>query len=190
MISFIQGKIINKTDSCVTVLTNGWVGYDINLQSSKLAKLKVGEDTGLWTYMSVRENAMDLFGFETLEEKKLFLKFLDVSGVGPKTALHLISLGTVEEISSAIGRGDVTYLTKVSGIGKKTAERIVVELKSKMAVGSGESNVASGILGDVAEALFGLGYSKEEAREAVKNLKTDDKTSEQLMKEALKSLGK
>jgi Holliday junction DNA helicase RuvA len=190
MISFIQGKIINKTENSLTILTNGWVGYEVNLQSSKLALLKVGEDTGLHTYMSVRENAMELFGFETMPEKELFLKFLSVSGVGPKTALHLISLGTVEEISGAIGRGDVTYLTKVSGIGKKTAERIVVELKSKMNSGLADSGVSSGVLGDVVEALSGLGYSKEEAREAVKSLKTEDKTSEQLMREALKSLGK
>ena len=191
MISFIQGKIISKTENGLVVLTAGWVGYEIKMQAVKLASVQVGNEIGVHTYLAVRENAMELFGFETEDEKELFLKFLDVSGVGPKTAMHLLSLGTVDEISSAIGRGDVDYLTKVSGIGKKTAERIVVELKSKIInqrskIGEG----VGGVLSEVIDGLVGLGYSRDEAREAVKELDSAGKDSGKLLKEALKRLGK
>jgi len=126
-----------------------------------------------------------------LAEKELFLKFLDVNGVGPKSALHLISLGSVEEISSAIARGDINYLTKVSGIGKKTAERIVVELKSKMSkLGIDNLELDNGQLGEVMDALVSLGYSKDEAREVVKNLDSEGKNSEELIRQALMILGK
>jgi len=193
MISFIQGKIISKTENSIVVLTAGWVGYDVKMQVCKCASVHVGNEIGVHTYLAVRENAMELFGFETEEERGLFLKFLDVSGVGPKTAMHLLSLGTVDEISSAIGRGDVDYLTKVSGIGKKTAERIVVELKEKIGRLKDSkiiSDDVSGVLGDVVSALIGLGYSREEAREAVKGIEVDGKSSGKLLKEALKRMGK
>jgi Holliday junction DNA helicase RuvA len=115
-----------------------------------------------------------------------------VSGVGPKTALHILSLGTVAEISAAIARSDVAYLTKVSGIGKKTAERLVVELKNKVG-GNMELNSTEGFsneMGDVIEGLMSLGYSGAQARDAVQKLQGAGKTSEQLMKEALKMLGR
>ncbi len=191
MISFIQGKIISKKENRLTVLTAGWVGYEVGLQANKLNKLKVGDEVGLHTYLALRENAMELYGFENEVDKELFLNFLSVSGIGPKTAMHLLSLGTVDEISNAIGRGDVAYLTNVSGIGKKTAERIVVELKSK--VQKSVKSIKSGdgeVLGDVVQALTGLGYSAEEARETVKDLKTEGKDAGRLVKEALRRLGK
>jgi Holliday junction DNA helicase RuvA len=153
--------------------------------------LELNQNIKIPVYMAVRENSMDLFGFQSLAEKELFLKFLDVNGVGPKSALHLISLGSVEEISSAIARGDINYLTKVSGIGKKTAERIVVELKSKMSkLGIDNLELDNGQLGEVMDALVSLGYSKDEAREVVKNLDSEGKNSEELIRQALRILGK
>ncbi len=194
MISFIQGKIISKSENRIVVLTAGWVGYEVGLQANKLEKLKVGDEIGLHTYLAVRENAMELYGFENETDKELFLNFLSVSGIGPKTAMHLLSLGTVDEISNAIGRGDVAYLTNVSGIGKKTAERIVVELKEKIKRLKDYKNAGGdsfgGVLGDVVQALIGLGYSAEEAREVVKDLKTEGKDAGKLVKEALRRLGK
>ena len=178
----------------MVVLTAGWVGYEVALQANKLEKLKVGDEVGLHTYLAVRESAMELYGFENETDKELFLNFLSVSGIGPKTAMHLLSLGTVDEISNAIGRGDVAYLTNVSGIGKKTAERIVVELKEKIKrlkdykITGGDS--FGGVLGDVVQALIGLGYSAEEVRETVKDLKTECKDAGKLVKEALRKLGK
>jgi len=192
MISIISGKIITNTGSEITVLTPGGVGYKIAINPARFDNWPVNTEAQILTYLSVRENAMDLFGFVSEAERQLFLKFLDVSGVGPKTALHLLSLGTVGEIVGAISRGDIAYLTNISGVGKKTAERMIVELKNKVsAIASVENvgNMAMGDnLGDVVEALVNLGYSAQQSRDAIKNLDAKDKTSEQLLKEALQKM--
>ena len=191
MISFISGKIINKENNKICVLTSSGVGYEISLPPFLFLELKNNQEVELNVYLAVRENALDLFGFKDLNQKDLFLKFLNVNGIGPKSALHLLSLGTVEEISGAIARGDVAYLTKVSGVGKKTAERIVVELKSKMGEwGKGNGESESEQLGEVVDALTSLGYSKDEARQAVKGLSSEEKSSEKLLKQALKLLSR
>ena len=192
MISYIKGKIIEKSERAVLVLTDGGVGYGISMQVAKCASLRVGDSVGLYTYLRVGENALDLFGFESLEEKKFFELLLTVSGIGPKSAMHILELGSLEEISSAIGRGDVGYLTKVSGVGKKTAERIVVELKSKIINHKSKINheKCGEVLGEVIDGLVSLGYSREEAREAVRDLSVDGKDTGKLVKEALRRLGK
>lgn len=191
MISLLRGKILSKNENTVVILTAGGVGYEVRVSGSTLFGLKTGEETDILTYLAVRENAMDLYGFKDEAEKDLFLHFLDVSGVGPKTALHILSLGEPAEISSAINRGDVDYLSKVSGIGKKTAERLVVELKGKVESlkvkgESGQESTMSDATIDVIDGLVALGYSVLEAREIVKKLDTAGKTSEQLLREALK----
>lgn len=187
MISVLKGKILENNGSQVTILTSGGVGYEVMVSSRYTQGWTVGTEVQVLTYLAVRENAMELYGFASPEEKDLFTKFLLVSGIGPKTAMHLLSLGSVHEISSAISREDVSYLTNVSGIGKKTAERIVVELKTKVMAGSGtaEEFAEGDILGDVVAGLMALGYGAAEAREAAKKLDARGKTSEQLMKEAL-----
>lgn len=192
MISYIKGKIIEKSERSLLVLTDSGVGYGVSLQVSKCASMHVGDNVGLHTYLRVAENALDLFGFETLEEKSFFELLLTVSGIGPKSAMHILELGSLEEISAAVGRGDVGYLTKVSGVGKKTAERIVVELKNKVGCGqvTGYRIQDSGQLGEVMDGLVSLGYSREEAREAVRDLPADEKDAGRLVKEALKRLGK
>lgn len=177
----------------MVIMISAGVGYSVFINPATREKLKEGEEVEILTYLAVRENAMELFGFLTSGEKDLFLKFLDVSGIGPRSALHLLSLGSVEEITSAIGKGDVEYLTKVSGVGKKTAERIVVELKNKVnkQIGHGlESDNLEGSLGDVVDGLLTLGYSPSEARDVVKKLDPGSKTSQQLMKEALRMLSR
>ncbi len=192
MISLIKGKIISNDGEKITVMTSGEVGYEITVNANGAEFFKVGQGAEVLTYLAVRENAMELFGFKNKEEKSLFEKFLLVSGVGPKTALHILSLGSVAEIGAAIARADVAYLTKVSGIGKKTAERLVVELKNKVGAIK-ELNLSEGFsneMGDVIEGLMVLGYSGSDIRETVKKLQGTGKTSEQLMKEALKMLGK
>ncbi len=194
MISLIQGKVISKTLNELVVMTSGGVGYRLRTSPSASVLATVGSEICLETYLAVKEDAMDLFGFGSVAEKELFKSFLTVSGVGPKTALHLLELGGVEEISLAIVRSDLDYLTKVSGIGKKTAERIVVELKNKLkesrtlgtAAAAGK-HVVSG-LEDVADALETLGYSSAQAREVIKKLDADGKTSEQLLREALQRI--
>ena len=117
----------------------------------------------------------------------MFLRFLAVSGVGPKTALHLLSLGSVEEIEAAISRGDTSYLTNVSGIGRKTAERIVVELKEKI-TSQPEAGQPGDVLSEVIDALVPLGYKRDKAREAVRGLEVKDKTTEVLLREVLRQM--
>ncbi len=192
MISLIKGKIVENNGEYITVMTASGVGYEIAVNTNGASFFKVGMETEVLTYLAVRETAMDLFGFKNKEEKSLFEKFLLVSGVGPKTALRILSLGSVGEISSAIARSDVAYLTKVSGMGKKTAERLVVELKNKVGATT-EFNSSEGFsneVGDVIEGLMALGYSGSQARDTMQKLQGTSKTSEQLMKEALKMLGR
>ncbi|HLD34338.1 MAG TPA: Holliday junction branch migration protein RuvA [Patescibacteria group bacterium] len=189
MITLIKGKILGNNAGKMTVLTPGGVGYTVFVNPLSSA-WKIGQEAEVLTYLSVRENAMDLYGFATEAEKNLFEKFLLVSGIGPKTALHLLSLGSVEEIAGAINRGDLAYLKRVSGIGGKTAERLVVELKGKLAGGI-HQGIATGMneeLADVVDGLIALGYSESEAREAVKKLETKGKNTQQLLKEALQKV--
>ena len=183
MISLIFGKILSNNGAEVVVLTAGGVGYKIYVSPARSEGWTVGSEAQILTYQVVREDALDLFGFAVEAERSLFIKLIGVSGIGPKTALRLMSLGTVEEIGAAINRGDLVYLTKVSGIGGKTAERIVVELRGK--IDKTTTLGESGVLGDVVEGLVALGYSANDAREAVKKLNVVGKTSEQLLKEAL-----
>lgn len=192
MISLLQGKVINMSNGDVTLLTPGGVGYRVMASPEAQKRCQVGTEVTLDCYLAVREDALDLFGFASVAEKELFKSFISVSGVGPKTALHLLELGSVEEITLAIGRGDLEYLTKVSGIGKKTAERIVVELKSKVKNQMSEIGTSMGAMtdavSDVMDALVSLGYSVLEAREVVKKLDSNGKNSEQLLREALKTI--
>lgn len=190
MLSYLSGKIICKDNNKITILTAAGAGYEVNLPPFLFLELKNNQEVELNVYLAVRENSLELYGFKDLSQKDLFMKFLDVNGIGPKSALHLLSLGTVEEISSAIARGDVAYLIKVSGVGKKTAERIVVELKSKLTTDYGLRTTDSGQLGEVVDALTSLGYSKDEARQVVKGLSGENKKSEDLLKEAFKILSR
>ena len=165
MISLLQGKIISNKNGQVMIATTGGVGYAIFGSLSGLKKWKVGNEETVLTYLVARENAMELYGFVDEAERDLFLRLIQVSGVGPKTALHILSLGTTSEIGSAIARGDLDYLTKVSGIGRKTAERIIVELKEKILVSFDDNKESGeGVLGDVVAGLVSLGYAVNEAR--------------------------
>jgi Holliday junction DNA helicase RuvA len=185
MINFLSGIIIRKTKQTITVQVGG-IGYEIHLSPVHLVSLKVGDTVELFIHLRVRDDTLELYGLPTAESLDFFHMLLGVSGVGPKSALNILSLGTIDEIKNAIGRGDVTFLVKVSGIGKKTAERVVVELKEK--VGEVRSNDMSGSLGDVVDALVGLGYKVDEARATVRSLDNTGRGVEILLKEALKKL--
>lgn len=190
MISFLHGKIHSIHPHTLVLLTQSGLGYEIRMQTDKLSKLSVGDICGLHTYMRVGENLMELFGFETLEEKAFFELLISVNGVGPKTALNSMGLGSLQHIKQAIARQDVTYLTQVSGIGKKTAERIVVELKSKVGKLSSEmgKEVIGDKLGDVVQALVSMGYSKEEARDVVKDIEVGGMHMEEILKMVLRTI--
>lgn len=190
MISFIEGKIIHKTEKSIVIQTGG-VGYMVFISPDTISKIaKLDENISLWTYMAVRENSMDLYGFETIDEKNFFELLLEVSGIGPKSALSILSLAPIEVLKKAIGSGDITYLTKVSGIGKKTAEKIVVELRDKLAsLGHKDEMGSLQQDADVLGALESLGYSMQIARGVLKEIDSSLSTNEKI-KEALKILGR
>lgn len=186
MISIISGKVISNNGAELVIMTGGGVGYKIAATPALAKAAKLGAEISADVYLAVREDAMDLYGFADNGERRLFKQLLSVSGIGPKSAMHILALGEAKDIESAIGRGDVAYLTKVSGIGKKTAERVVVELKSKLA---DFGSAGGGKMGEVVEGLISLGYSSSDARDAVKDLPTD-LPSEKMLREALKRLSK
>jgi Holliday junction DNA helicase RuvA len=188
MISYLIGKIISKQKNTLVVMTPGGVGYEVYVTLAHAAACTVGEQVELFTYLKVSDSALDLFGFNEASNREFFSLLLTVKGVGPKTALHILSLGSVEKIAVAIARGDVTYLTAVQGLGKKTAERVVVELKTK--VGSKTSTGDTGtstIMGEVIDGLVAMGYPRDEAKNLVQGMDVAGKTTEQVLKEALKA---
>ncbi|OGH66374.1 MAG: Holliday junction DNA helicase RuvA [Candidatus Magasanikbacteria bacterium RIFCSPHIGHO2_02_FULL_41_13] len=190
MIGLLSGKIFEKSKDSVLVETSGGVGYLVRMTTSSVAGCHVGQDIKMYTYLKVSDSALDLYGFQNLEEKDFFELLMTVSGVGPKSAMNILSLGHREEIQSAIARSDVKYLTGVQGMGKKTAERLVVELKNKVIASASDVHSTntgeSAILTDVLEGLMALGYSRDEAKGLVKNIETEGKTAEQILKLALK----
>ena len=192
MITYLKGTILNKDENSITLLTSGGVGYSIMMAKHRVLDAKFGAECGVHTYLKVSDTKMELYGFFEPSERAFFSQLISVKSVGPKSALHILSLGSVDEIQQAITRGDINYLTAIQGMGKKTAERIVVELKGKIkstqehddSVGDGE------VLRDVVDALVAMGYTKDEARSTVKNLNTKDKTTDQVLRMALQVQGK
>ena len=186
MIGSIKGKIILKTDKLLIVEAAG-VGYKISVSPDTLSKApKTGEEISFWIHTHVREDALDLYGFKDRQELEFFEMLINVSGIGPKSALAILGIASIETLRKAIGTGDTTYLTKISGIGKKTAERIVIDLRDKM----GEEKHGTSLQGelDALEALQSLGYSQSEARDALKKVATETDTNTKI-REALKILG-
>lgn len=168
MIGSIKGKIILKTDKFVIVETGG-VGYKINISPDTLSKIiKKEELVSFWIHTHVREDILDLYGFLDRQELEFFEMLINVSGIGPKGALGILGIASIETLKRAIGTGDISYLTKISGIGKKTAEKIVIELRDKMKVNETGASLQGEL--DALEALKSLGYSQNEAREALKEI--------------------
>lgn len=184
MIITLSGIITYKSEGSAVVEVGG-IGYLVGMNAPTLAKLMTGTQTKLWTHEHIREDARELYGFTTMPEHRLFRRLLAISGVGPKTAMNLLTLGTVPEIEALIEKGDVVRLTGVSGVGKKTAQKIVLELKGRL-VGTD-----SGDAGDeVVSALINLGYSREKARDAVANAAAGETSVEDRLRAALKRLGR
>ncbi len=185
MIGSLKGKITLKTGKFV-ILDVNMVGYKINLSPDTLSKIKTGPDlVSFWTHTHVREDSLELYGFKEREELVFFELLLNVSGIGPKGALNILSIAPLENLKKAVASGDVAYLTKISGIGKKTAEKIVLELRDKLETFKSEGDLQGEL--DALEALKSLGYSQNEAREALKKIPADMNTNNKL-KEALKIL--
>jgi Holliday junction DNA helicase RuvA len=191
MISHLSGTVLAKKPSYIVLDVQG-VGYRVFCTKRVLEEVKTGEDLSLHTHLAVREDAMDLFGFPTNDELDLFTLLISISGIGPRSALGIIGLETIEKLVSAIAHGDVGYLTKVSGVGRKSAEKIVLELREKMeifdisALGGTSTNRREDE--DVLEALKTLGYRADEARESLRHIPEDITDQGAIIKEALKLL--
>lgn len=190
MLATIRGKIILKESSAVIIDVRD-IGYRVFVVPSFLASAVLEESVSLFLYHHVREQGAELYGFIAHEEYVVFSHLVSVSGVGPKTALQVFALAPVRDIVSAIGRGDADLLKKVSGIGTKTAERIVVELKNKFQfdVARGQDDHASSEDEDIIDALVRLGYAQQAARSAVHEIEYNTSiTPEDKLKRALKRL--
>ncbi|MFY9462522.1 MAG: Holliday junction branch migration protein RuvA, partial [Candidatus Sungiibacteriota bacterium] len=190
MISYLEGKIEFKGEKFVVVNVGG-VGYRVFASSETLKKIPEKEGVvKLWIHTHLREDALDLYGFLHMAELDLFETMIQAPGIGPRKALGVLGVAPIDTLRRAIAAGDVSYLTRVSGIGRKTAEKIVVELREKMA-GKGVMVEAPELKeeADAVEALMSLGYTQREAREALQQVSGDIKSSEKRIKEALKKLG-
>ena len=186
MIGRIEGAII-ETNAEYALIDTGNIGYIVFSTPDTLGKIGKTKTASLWTHLVVRENAMDLYGFLEKDELELFELLLSVSGIGPKSALGILSIATVETLRSAVAEENSAYLTKVSGIGRKTAQKIVIELKDKL--GAGIEGVALKGDEDALEALVSMGYSLGEARKALRDLPAEVEGSNDRLREALKLLG-
>jgi Holliday junction DNA helicase RuvA len=188
MISHLEGTVHSVHPGFV-ILSVGGVGYKVAATRETLVSLKNAKTAALWTHLAVREDALDLYGFRTEEELKFYNMLLTVPGIGPKSALAVLDIASISTLRSAISAGNASYLTNVSGIGKKTAEKIVLELKDK--VGAGEESRGASLKGDeeALEAMRALGYSQTEARDALRKVPAEVEKSSARLREALRILG-
>ena len=187
MIGYIEGSIQHIGPQSIIVNTNG-IGYVIFTITTALATYNAGENISFWTHLAVRENSMELFGFTDKEQLSFFTLLLDVSGIGPRVALGIVEIAPVSTLQKAISSGDTSYLTNVSGIGKKTAAKIVIELKDKLAKIVGDDTGGLREESEALEALCSLGYSKADARNALHQLPEEIITTQQKITESLKVL--
>jgi Holliday junction DNA helicase RuvA len=197
MISHLTGNIILTNDRFIVLDVNG-VGYKVFTTPDNMRKVEKTGSTKLTTgnmgvsfhtHLAVRENALDLYGFLDQQEMEFFELLLTVSGIGPKTALGIMSVAPIEVILTAISKNDAGYLTKTSGVGTKNAQKIVMELKDKTDNFSFTEEDRTPEETDAVDALQALGYTLKESREALRNVAKTGTSSEQI-REALKILGK
>ena len=201
MFYYISG-LVAHIEPYMAVIDCGGVGYACRTTSYTLSSIKQGEKAKLFTYLNVREDAMELYGFATAEELNLFQQLISVSGVGPKAALSILSSSTPADLALSIITGDEKALTCAQGVGKKIAQRVILELKDKLAKGQtisvrGESYGGTGVtiipenkLSEASAALAVLGYSQSEINVALKGIDLDGLTLEQIIKAALKKMMK
>jgi len=187
MIASISGTIRHKGLNSVVVDVGG-VGYRVMVTTETALEVTPSSPVFLWTHLVVRETALELFGFLEKELLDTFELLITISGIGPKTALGILNVATPEMLRQAVASGDTTYLTRVSGIGKKNAEKIVMELKDKLKTGPKDKSLDTRSEGDALEALVSLGYTERDAREALKRVPKEVKGASERVKSALKVL--
>ena len=195
MIATLQGAVGEKLADRVVIDVQG-VGYGVYVTTEDQGRLKIGQDIKVYIYEYVREQAHDLFGFLTRDTQNLFEQLLDVNGVGPKMALNLLSIGTATDVRIAIANGDLKFIQQASGVGRKVAERIVVELKDKVGL-AGVNLDKTGLLqseetllqDEAVEGLVALGYTPVDARQALSEVDPKLPANERI-KLALKAAAK
>lgn len=196
MIGYLKGKISHIFSNACFIDVGG-VGYKTIASSTTLKELIVGQETMLYTHMSVSENDITLYGFRTQDEYELFQLLITVNGIGPKIAVNALGAVEPDSLRLAISQNNMSVLTKLPGIGKKTANRMVLELKDKIGPMEGDSNTivvedsfdGGGIIGEALSALKALGYTEQEAQKAVSHNASGCDSVESLIKAALKQLG-
>lgn len=192
MIAHVHGKVAEKFDNSVIVDVHG-VGYEVQTALGDYEKAILHDEIKFYTYHHIREQSQDLFGFSSLAAKKLFELLITVQGIGPKAALAILSISESEVVRNAIANEDTTFIAKASGVGKKTAERVVVDLKDKVGMPlhydnntiTGESAVLSHA-DEALEALMALGYNLNDATKALEGVSTDLSTADRVT-QALKA---
>ena len=202
MISYIKGNIIEIEEDLIIIVANN-IGYNIRISNQTAASLPgIGQEIKIYTYMHVREDAISLFGFMTRDDLKVFKLLIGVSGIGPKGGLAVLSALSADDIRFAVLSDDVKTISKAPGIGTKTAQRLIIELKDKLKledafeqrlennqIATSESNLKNDAKSEAILALTSLGYSNSEALRAVKEADiTDDLDSEAILKAALKKI--
>ena len=197
MIGYIKGNVLSSANG-VVILENNGIGYEISCSSSVYQKLVAGKSGEVWTYMAVREDGVSLYGFFSQEEKGMFLKLISVSGVGPKMGITVLSGLSLPDLVTKIATQDVKGLSKVKGLGKKTAERIILELREKIGCVDADTGevllfndkpVEKEVNQDAVVALMSLGFSKQESVSAVKKAQESGETQiEKIIGLALKSI--
>lgn len=198
MFYYLNGTVAHK-EANLAVIDCGGVGYACRTTTNTLSLLNLGEKAKLYTYLNTKEDAFDLYGFSTAEELNLFRLLIGVSGVGPKAGLAILSSNTPANLAMSIITGDERALTCAPGVGKKIAQRVILELKDKLAKGqvaaAGESYGGSGVTiipenkaSEAAAALAVLGYSREEINAALRGIDLDNLSLEQIIRTALRGL--
>lgn len=186
MITHIRGKILDKEEKAVVVDVSG-IGYKIFLTTGTIEKIREGAEVSFWTHLAVREDSQTLYGFPSKDELNFFELLISISGIGPKTALGILNVSSVQNIRKAVSTGDTSHLTKVSGVGKKIADKIVLELKGKFGA-EDSAGISLRDEVDALEALKALGFKHNDAREALKQVDETVTDTGERVKRALKIL--
>lgn len=185
MIAHIFGMAVEKTGASVIVDVNG-VGYEIQVTTGDFDNIILDSNVKFYTYHHIREQSQELFGFSNMVAKKLFEMLITVQGVGPKAALAILSLGDAETVRSAIASSDAVFITRASGVGKKTAERVVVDLSDKVGLptqsGMNDISISNVISGndEALEALMALGFNLNDGMKALEKVPTDLPTAQRV----------
>jgi len=188
MIHSIKGELILKKET-YAIISVGSISFKVFLPNIVLSNLpSIGSEVNLFSYLYFREQSLELYGFNSIQELDIFERLIAIGGIGPKSALGILSIAKINQLIAAINEGKIDLLTRVSGVGKRTAERIVLELKGKLDVSSSSPQILSLMESDVEleETLISLGYTKNQAKTAISKIDSSITNFKDRLKEALK----